>query len=85
MSAFTVGDSVKIIQNDEGYLGQFGVVFAVFPSGRCQVAVGRITVLHLTPEMIIHAVPDRQVGSMCSEEDAIAASDGSTADSTDPV
>jgi hypothetical protein len=47
-----VGQTVIVRCSDEGYSGQTGVIVAVFPSGRCQVAVGPIAVLNLPPEGI---------------------------------
>ena len=47
-----VGQTVIVRCSDEGYSGQTGVIVAVFPSGRCQVAVGPIAVLNLQPEGI---------------------------------
>ena len=49
---FKIGDQVVIRCHDEGFSGQTGTVTAVFPSGRCQVAVGPINVLNLPPEAI---------------------------------
>lgn len=51
--SFKVGDTVLIRCNDEGFSGQTGTVIAVFPSGRCQVAVGPINVLNLPPEALV--------------------------------
>jgi len=50
--SFKVGDTVQIRCNDEGFAGKTGTVVAVFPSGRCQVAVGPINVLNLPPEAL---------------------------------
>jgi len=55
---FKVGDVVVVVCHDEGYIGKTGTVVAVFPSGRCQVAVGPIAVLNLPPEALSVAVPD---------------------------
>ena len=49
---FKVGDVVRIVCHDEGYIGRTGTVVAVFPSGRCQVSVGSIAVLNLPPEAL---------------------------------
>lgn len=46
------GDDVRITCSDEGYNGQLGKIVAVFASGRCQVAVGRIAILNLPPEAL---------------------------------
>ena len=46
------GDEVVVTCNHEGYNGNRGVVIAVFPSGRCQVSVGKIALLNLPPEGI---------------------------------
>jgi len=51
--SFKVGDTVLICCNDEGFSGKIGTVVAVFPSGRCQVAVGPINVLNLPPEALV--------------------------------
>jgi len=53
-----VGDVVLVVCHDEGYIGKTGTVVAVFPSGRCQVAVGPIAVLNLPPEALRVAVSD---------------------------
>lgn len=55
---YQVGQKVLIICNDEGYSGKTGEIIAVFPSGRCQVAIGSITVLNLPPEALSREVPD---------------------------
>jgi hypothetical protein len=47
-----VGQTVIVSCSDEGYSGKTGTIVAVFPSGRCQVAVGPIAVLNLPPEGI---------------------------------
>ena len=49
---YLVGDKVLVTCSDEGYNGQQGTVLAVFPSGRCQVAVGPIAILNVPPEGI---------------------------------
>lgn len=49
---FAVGQKVIVVCNDEGFTGKTGEVVAVFPSGRCQVAIGPITVLNLPPEAL---------------------------------
>lgn len=49
---FKIGDEVVIRCHDEGFSGKTGTVIAVFPSGRCQVAVGPINVLNLPPEAL---------------------------------
>ena len=53
-----VGQKVLIVCNDEGYSGKVGEIIAVFPSGRCQVAIGPITVLNLPPEALSREIPD---------------------------
>lgn len=53
-----VGDVVLVVCHDEGYIGKTGTVVAVFPSGRCQVAVGPIAVLNLPPEALSREIPD---------------------------
>jgi hypothetical protein len=55
---FKVGDVVRIVCHDEGYIGRTGTVVAVFPSGRCQVSVGSIAVLNLPPEAMSREIPD---------------------------
>lgn len=55
---YQIGQKVLITCNDEGYSGKVGEVVAVFPSGRCQVAIGPITVLNLPPEALSVAVSD---------------------------
>lgn len=55
---FFVGDRVLITCDHEGYNGKTGVIVAVFPSGRCQVRVGKIALLNLPPEGMKHEVSD---------------------------
>lgn len=56
---FRVGDSVTIGCNDEGFVSRRGTVTRVFPSGRCLVAVGTITILNLPPQVLTkHEVSD---------------------------
>lgn len=55
---FTIGDRVLVLCNDEGYVGQVGEITHVFPSGRCMVAFGKITILNLPPEVLSHEVSD---------------------------
>ena len=52
---FHVNDRVLIVCHDEGYTGRVGVIVAVFPSRRCLVSVGPITLLNIPPEGIKHA------------------------------
>ena len=55
---FFVGDRVLITCDDEGYSGKTGVIAAVFPSGRCQVSIGKRALLNLPPEGLKHEVFD---------------------------
>lgn len=55
---FSVGDRVLINCDHEGYNGKTGVIAAVFPSGRCQVKIGKIALLNLPPEGMKHEVSD---------------------------
>ena len=57
VAVWSVGQAVLIRCHDEGFAGKTGTVVAVFPSGRCQVAVGPINVLNLPPEALSE-VPD---------------------------
>ena len=56
------GDRVTVTHSSEGYAGKEGIVFAVFPSGRCQVCVGPVAVLNLAAHevLVVHEIPDRQ-------------------------
>ena len=54
---FSVDDIVIVTCSDEGYNGRTGRIIAVFPSGRCQVAVGPIAILNLPPEGMQHVEP----------------------------
>jgi len=51
---FAIGDMVRVECNDEGFAGDTGTITHVFPSGRCMVAIGRITILNLPPEALTH-------------------------------
>lgn len=53
---FAIGDRVHVSCNDEGFAGQVGEITHVFPSGRCMVALGRITILNLPPEAMTREV-----------------------------
>lgn len=55
---FFVGDRVLITCDHEGYNGKTGFIAAVFPSGRCQVKIGKIALLNLRPEGMKHEVSD---------------------------
>lgn len=55
---FHVNDRVLIVCHDEGYTGRVGVIVAVFPSRRCLVSVGPITLLNIPPEGIEKADND---------------------------
>jgi len=53
---FAIGDRVHVSCNDEGFAGQVGEITHVFPSGRCMVALGKITLLNLPPEALSREV-----------------------------
>lgn len=53
---FAIGDSVRVSCNDEGFAGDVGTITHVFPSGRCMVAIGRITILNLPQEALTREV-----------------------------
>lgn len=82
-----VGDSVTVTMPVEGFLNRTGRIFAVFPSGRCQVEIGPITVLNLHPSefVLTDEIFDRQVSEGCGEKESIAAGDGATDHSADRI
>lgn len=80
-----IGDKVTVLCHDEGYVGRQGVVVAVFQSGRCQVAIGPIVLLNITPEGIKREVSNRQVGEGYSEEDGVESCARSTDDTIDRI